>query len=378
MSSWNSEDFEYYRTLTDPLADHTVRLIIEKEGKEGINQLFGLLRENHDISNVTFPKPVEDYFEETSKLPDWVDWDKINLGEQVFTRYGPEISMCLLCKSLPEAYACAKGAKVLYATGRLSEHNGSLSIFTRRLMETAQFVMNVCSPGGLSPSGSGIVTAQKVRLIHASIRYYLRNYHWDLSNGEPINQQDMAGTLQSFSTLILQGLEQLNIQLSQDEKEGYYHIWHVVGHIIGLREELNPKNYQDGFELGKAILKDQMAASSEGVELTKAVYQFMEHTLPGNFLNHVPEAMIRFLAGDEVADALEVRPYSKLQKLIIPRLLGEVFESESDAMDLNHFRDKLVEHLNMHLLQSMLLHFNDNKNVRFYIPPSLKGMWNLN
>lgn len=378
MSSWNSEDFEHYRMLTDPLADHTVRLIIEKEGKEGINQLFSLLRENHDISNVTFPEPVEDYFQETSKLPDWVDWDKVNLGEQVFTKYGPEISMCLLCKSLPEAYACAKGAKVLYATGRLSEHNGSLSVFTRRLMETAQFVMNVCSPGGLSPNGAGIVTAQKVRLIHASIRYYLRNYHWDLSNGEPINQQDMAGTLQSFSTLILQGLTQLNIQLSQDEKEGYYHIWHIVGHIIGLREELNPKNYEDGFNLGKAILKDQMAASSEGVELTKAVYQFMEHTLPGNLLNHVPEAMIRFLAGNEVADVLEVRPYSKLQKLIIPRLLGEVFESESDAMDLNHFRDKLVERLNMHLLQSMLLHFNDNKKVRFYIPPSLKGMWNLN
>lgn len=378
MSSWDSSRLEHFRSLADPLADHTIRLIIEKEGTEAINKLFSQLRENDDLENVKFPAPVEEYFEETKKLPDWVDWNMVRLGEQVFSKYGPEISMCLLCKSLPEAYACAKGAKVLYATGRMSEHNGSLSVFTRRLMETAQFVMNVCSPGGLTPEGKGIVTAQKVRLIHASIRYYLRKHHWDYANGQPINQQDMAGTLQSFSTLILQGLDQLNIKLSPGEKEGYYHIWHVVGHIIGLKDELNPTEHKEGFELGKAILKDQMAPSDEGVELTKAVYEFMEHTLPGNLFDNVPEATIRFLAGDEIADVLGVRPYSTLQKLIIPRMMGEVFESESEANDLGHFKDKLVEKLNMHLLQSMLLHFNDNKKVRFYIPPSLKGMWDLN
>ena len=69
-----------------------------------------------------------------------------------------------MCKSLPEAYVCANGAKVLYTTGRMTEQSGNLNVFTRRLMETAQFVINVCSPGGLSDTGSGIITAQKVRL----------------------------------------------------------------------------------------------------------------------------------------------------------------------------------------------------------------------
>jgi hypothetical protein len=377
MSSWDAKKFERYRMLTDPLADKTIRIIIEQEGKEAINALFSKLRENDQLDDVEFPPAVEEYFQKTHQLPDWIDWDKVNLGEKVFAKYGPEISLCLLCKSLPEAYACAKGAKVLHSTGRMSEHSGSLSVFTRRLMETAQFVMNVCSPGGLSDSGNGIVTAQKVRLIHAAIRYYLRKYNWDLSNGEPINQQDMAGTLQSFSTLILEGLDQLNINLSEEEKGAYYHVWHVVGHIIGVHPELNPSNYKEGLALGKAILEDQMAASPEGVELTKAVYDFMEHTMPGNLFKHVPEAMIRFLAGDKIADVLEVRPYSRLQAVIIPRLMGHVFASESEARDLDHFTSKLVAEINQHLLQSMLLHFNDHKNVRFYIPPSLKGMWNL-
>jgi len=378
MNKWNADAFSEYRTMTDPLADQTIQVIIEQEGKEAINNLFSQLRENEDLSEVKFPEPVQDYFNQTAVLPEWIDWDQVDLGEKVFARFGPQISLCLLCKSLPEAYACAKGAKVLHATGRMSEQNGSLEVFTRRLMETAQFVVNVGAPGGLSDEGKGIITAQKARLIHASIRYYLKKYNWDYSNGEPINQQDMAGTLQSFSSLIIEGLGQMNIALSEEEKQAYYHLWHVIGHIIGLKDELNPSTYEEGLALGKAILKDQMKASSEGVELTQAVYHFMEHTLPGNMFKHVPEAIIRFLSGNEVADALEVRPYSTMQKIIIPRLIGSIFSTESEASDLDTFKGKLFEMINTNLLQSMLLHFNDHKQVRFYIPPSLKGMWNIN
>ena len=127
-------------------------------------------------------------------------------------------------------------------------------------METAQFVVNVCIPGGLESNGRGIITAQKVRLIHAAIRYYIKRHDWPIEEyGEPINQQDMAGTLQSFSTLIIQGLEKMSIDLTLEEKEGYYHCWRVVGFIMGVEEELNPPTYLEGFALGQAILKDQIA-----------------------------------------------------------------------------------------------------------------------
>lgn len=377
MGAWTSERFEKYRMLADPIADRTVRDIIEIEGKEGINKLFGLLRSNGDFEHVDLPEPVLAYFQATKDLPISYDPALATIGERVFARYGPQISLCLLCKSLPEAYACAKGAKVLYSTGRLLEHKGSLSVFTRRLMETAQFVMYVCEPGGISKNGKGIITAQKVRLIHASIRYYLHKYGWDLANGEPINQQDMAGTLQSFSTLILQGLTQLKIQLSEEEKAGYYHVWHMIGYVMGVHPDLNPSNHTEGFELGTAILNDQIAPSKEGVELTKAVYEFIDHTMPGNIFGHIPEAMIRYLTGDKIADILSVRTSSELQKYLVPKFLGDLFHSHSEASDLDHFYQKLFEKLNEHFLQSILMHYNEDKQVRFYIPPSLKEDWKL-
>ena len=377
--NWSKEAFNALRQKTDPIADRVIEEIIETSGLDAINTLFTQLRENDDILNIDFSQPVKDYFLKTSKLPDWIDDKKVLIGQTVFAKYGPEISLCLLCKSLPEAYACSNGAQVLYKTGRLTEQDGSLAIFTRRLMETSQFVVNVCTPGGLDPNGKGIITAQKIRLIHAAIRYYLKNKDWPSEEyGEPINQQDMAGTLQSFSALTLDGLETLSISLTEEEKDGYYHSWRVVGYIMGLEEELNPPTYEEGTRLGKAILKDQIKPSPEGVALTEAVCHFMTNLLPGNLFKHTPEAIMRFLIGDEIAEILELNTANNLVSKIIPRLLGVAFHSIEETEKSNSFVLKIIEHVNLHLLQSMLNHFNEDKQIRFYIPPNLRGDWNLN
>jgi len=288
--------------MMDPIADKVIEHIIANNGKQGINNLFSYLRKNSDINSIELPDVVKDYFTQTGVLPEWADREKIKRGQEVYARYGPEIALCLLCKSLPQAYACANGAKVLYATGRLADTNGDLSRFTRRLMETSQFVVNVCAEGGLEPNGSGLVTAQKVRLIHAAIRYYIKRHDWPTEDyGQPINQQDMAGTLQSFSSLILEGLDTLTIKLTPEEKDAYYHCWHVVGHVMGINKNLNPSCPEEGFILGNAIFQDQMEASKEGTELTEAIGDFMRSLLPAKPFRHAPEAIIRYLIGSETA-----------------------------------------------------------------------------
>ena len=183
---------------------------------------------------------LDEYIESTSQLPAWADSEKIKRGVKLFSLYGPEVFMLLNVSSLPMCYTCAKGAQVLFETGRLLSHGGNIDPLARRLMETAQMVINVLSEGGLAPSGSGIITLQKVRLIHASIRHFLKagQYHntkWDSDKyGEPINQEDLAGTLMSFGPVIIAGLKRLNIELSDTQIEDYMHCWKVVGHLMGL------------------------------------------------------------------------------------------------------------------------------------------------
>lgn len=378
IKTWSHGEFRALRQETDPLADKVISDIISSDSTEGINKLFSQLRENDDVSEIDFPEVVKEYFETSAELPAWIDYNQVKVGQKVFSQFGPEISLCLLTKSLPEAYACANGAKVLYATGRLTEQSGSLEVFTRRLMETAQFVINVNSEDGLAPKGKGIVTAQKVRLIHAAIRYYLRKHNWpDEFYGAPINQQDMAGTLQSFSTLTLQGLETLKIELSESEKQGYYHSWRVIGHILGLKDELNPESYQEGFALGEAILKNQMAPSKEGTQLTQAVCQFMEDMIPGDLFDKAPESIIRHMIGDKISDILKLDSQLNLVDKMVPKLLGVIFDSVDEFSETNETVERIIVHVKKYLLQHMLNHFNKDKNIKFYIPPSLRKDWNI-
>lgn len=372
-------DLQSFRLKTDPIADKVIEDIIATSQIENINKLFLQLRSNEDLSKADLPDSVKNYFEQTKSLPDWIDQDKVAAGQKVFAKHGPQIALSLLCKSLPEAYACANGAKVLYATGRMTQRDGSLEMFTRRLMETSQFVVNVCIPGGLEPGGKGIITAQKVRLIHAAIRYYIKRHEWPTEKyGEPINQQDMAGTLQSFSTLIIEGLEKMSIDLTEEEKEGYYHCWRVVGYVMGVDDELNPPTHSEGYALGQTILKDQIAPSKEGAILTQAVCDFMTDILPGNIFKDMPEIIIRFLVGNDIAEVLSINEERKLRDKIFPKLLGLVFHSIDEIEDSSNFMSKIFERMNLFLLQSMLNHFNEDKKVRFDIPPNLRQDWKLN
>lgn len=51
--------------------------------------------------------------------------------------------------------------------------------------------------------------------------------------GQPVNQEDMAGTLSSFSASVLHGLEWLGIKGSDEECQGYQHLWKYVGYYLG-------------------------------------------------------------------------------------------------------------------------------------------------
>ncbi|CAD7923288.1 unnamed protein product [Amoebophrya sp. A25] len=67
--------------------------------------------------------------------------------------------------------------------------------------------------------------------------------------GEPINQAELIGTLLGSSVLLLHGLEEMSFgaKIPQKQKEGFVHLWRVVGYLFGIRDELNPNlNFAHG------------------------------------------------------------------------------------------------------------------------------------
>ncbi len=305
LTKWNDEFLMSMSHKTDPFAESIIKEVVADNDFGALHNLFKQLDYNSELSSDNnLPKVVIDYFNAELTLPAWADTEKINIAQKVFATYCPEISLLLNFKSLPLCYACKNGAKVLAATSRLSESGKNTSKMMRRLLETAQMVINVMSPGGLSPTGKGIVTVKKIRLYHASIRFFLLNEKYNPKGwneeelGLPINQEEMAGTLMSFSALILDGLDQLGVELTDAEKDAYLHCWNIVGHFIGLSPELYPANYKEGWELGIAIIKRNQSEGEDGKFLTQSLLDFSKHFFNTPFFNEMPSYLINHFVED--------------------------------------------------------------------------------
>lgn len=258
-------------------------------------------------------------------------------------------------------------------------------------METSQMVINVMSPGGFDPNGRGIVTVKKVRLMHAAIRYYLKNPNahmgeWNLSElGEPINQEEMAGTLMAFGPLVINGLDRLGIKTTEEEKEAYLHCWKIVGHYIGLEESFFPDNHESGWQLGVAIIKRNYSESEEAKVLAKSIIGFGQQIMPSRFLDDMPEYFIqRFtkdvseIAGVDFAKLLDINSKGTFKKKAVTWVLEKSFYTASQYQKKSWLVAKVSKWLNGKMLQGTIDFYLKSNKVEFYIPPSLKDNWKLN
>jgi hypothetical protein len=53
-------------------------------------------------------------------------------------------------------------------------------------------------------------------------------------NDPPLNQEDLLGTLLSFTITVFEVLERFGIQWTVDEQEAYLHAWDVIGAYLGI------------------------------------------------------------------------------------------------------------------------------------------------
>ncbi len=377
MPPYTTDFLQSKRQFTDPLADETIALIVEQEGPEAARKLFDLLIRRIELPVEELPPAAHAYLQATSQLPDWVDWRKVDMAHDLFLDHGPKFLVFLYFKSLPLLYSLANGARVLVHTSRLTNETEDLSIFARRIAETGQFLLDVMRKGALKPGGVGIQAIQKVRLIHASIRHFVPRDHWDAEAwGQPINQEDMAATLMTFSVAITDALSQFNIDEKAERLEAYLHTWTAIGHVLGIDADLLPKDITEGRELLNEILDHQSAASEGGTLLTQSLVQFSKKTLPSRRLERLPELLIQFLVGQERAQLLGVHYSSGCLGALIPEAISAYFRWGE------RLEDKVSEPLGMvlnevsnQLSKGMVAFFDRYKGRNFEIPEEFGKVW---
>ena len=347
--------------LSDPVGDRVVAAIVEHAGEAGemtpvevAQMLSGTARfgpgQFHDLCDhhPDIAAAMKEFLEVTESRVPFVSEEVLKEGNHPFEDNAVFGFMVLGCTSLLECYCWAIEAEVLGITHQLTEH------LERRIPETAQFVLDVMGDdafighhhtpdGGCNPDEIpiGIEAVQKIRLMHSLMRWlimydpanaanaegnsaipdgwrHMLHSEWSMpEKGYPISQTFLAGTLLTFSWVIIHGMRKMWIGVSKEHGREYLQIWRVVGYKLGIDADLLKffESEESAAELHAAMMENYRSATTEGTALAAALESFMiknivdhipAHKLLG--MQHFPRIVMWHLAGSETATTVGMVP----------------------------------------------------------------------
>jgi hypothetical protein len=375
---WTHDFMDEMRTKMDPLADTVIERLFTEGKVEAVNRLMRTLVENDDLPSNRLPPYVREYLARTEADVPRLDPEKLRQGQVLFERFGPEVMMIFGFYSLPAAYAARKGVQVLARTGFLHKHP------VRRVFETAQMVVDVMTEGGLEPGGRGVRTLQKVRLMHAAVRYMIRHdasNPWDARGlGQPLNQEDLAGTLMTFSYVVLEGMRALRIQLTPEQQEAWLYAWVAVGRILGVDPRLLPASVDEARQLTFLIRQRQLAYSEEGVAMTAALVAGLGQLTP-DIMEGLPASIIHFFLDQDQWQGLNVADLLRVPApdwtALIPHTLKHIAGLVDRVGDSTFIVARLLRYLSKGLVEGMLRWESGGQRPSFSIPMHLRERWVL-
>jgi hypothetical protein len=293
----------------DPGADEVVAgLVADASYEEAEHTLTELLR---SLRSLDGHPEVTNWIQSSQSTPPWVQSTLVAEGQEVFAEWSLDIVTALFCASLPFAYAAAQGVEVLERTSQLADPR----MIARRIAETGQMLLDVSEPGNLAPGRRGYQTVRTVRLLHAVIRDRLTLTPppngpapsvpaWDgQALGVPINQEDLLGTLLSFTTVVFRAFANMGIPLDAHAQESYLQLWASIGDLLGIETSEYVLRASEAEALTDVIAAALHRRSAAGRHLMDVLMGEMEISMPWG-LRKLPRTLVRHLGGDVLADML--------------------------------------------------------------------------
>ncbi|MFG2359040.1 oxygenase MpaB family protein [Streptomyces sp. NPDC048521] len=362
--TYTETSMDALRRSGDELADTVVATLFERGEVGTFNTLMRYVSTAGAPLPDGLPDVAREYLRATSVPPAWVDWAEMEKARLFFIDNSVHISTALSFVSMPACYVVPHVAKLLSATH-------GLNYPSKRMAETGQFTVYLMQPDAFEAGSRFLPAAQKVRLLHASIRHHLeRENRWDTAAlGTPICQEDMIGGQMFFSLLVLDSLHRLGIHMSTEGAEAYFYAWRVVGAMLGVDQGAVPRTLEEARQFLDLYMVRHMGPSEEGTHLTRQLIDLYEEVVPGTFFDPIVSALIRYLIGDTCADWLQV-PRTAWDSVVkvVPGLLG-VLENIEDRSPLGAWALDRLGHLTTIFELSSLTR---GRVMHYAIPEQLK------
>lgn len=315
--------FRRFADLGDPLADAVVDMFARLPAGEG-RRLFetAVLAGIDAVADP--PAELAAFFSAVEDQPYWLDYDKLELAARVSMRTGlVGIGLALPGLALTGGYLASKADKPLVGTGDLRR------IAPRRLNETAQWYIDVTSPGGLDRFARGFTGTLRVRLMHAMVRAAMnRRADWDYGSwDQPVNQVQLAGTLMLFSLANLAGCQAMGLRFSDRERNAVFHFWRYVGLLMGLHPELVPTCEEDTWRLFWLEADTEFLPDEDSTRLAEALHGGRDEPRVVALSRAYLSSYSRLVLGKSNADHLGLPDNKALQAAVVASsAVNRVFE----------------------------------------------------
>ena len=358
---YTAKELEPYRQIGDPEMDALLEDLSKNKNREcgcgAFDDVIAFAKQTYEKDTTTPSSPAREFYKHYhDHVPEWVDFEQIQRGIDVFLAYLPAAGMALFYRSLVGGFSIPKIVEVLVATRYLVPSNMMSTSGDRgstrrsestlqqdrkrsmeRLFDTGGFLACCFAPlastdsgsnsqtaASLRPGGKGWESALQVRVLHAKVRrsllqsknidrYGQSTPRWDSkANGVPINQEDMAATLLAFSSNVLLGIEIMAGQpLPESEQRDYLALWRYIGWLLGV----------DTAELEAGAFESPSDASKN--------YPLVPIDPCGpRKLTKLDEGQLRSLSADQLEDILPaedplIHSYATLESMILHLLHPE-------------------------------------------------------
>ncbi|MDV6309435.1 oxygenase MpaB family protein [Gordonia amicalis] len=242
------------------------------------------------------PEELVALFEHIDNPPAWITKERVDRGAIVANSVSPAGKASLIFLN---TLATVQGGSVGDAVGTMGRMQRDM---IDRSLESAEFWLHLPAPGALDRFGTAFKNAVRVCLMHAQARVMLRKKwgeEWVVEHGVPISNAEMSGGITSFGVANL--MYDINYGRRYDHRdlEDLNIFWSYIGHIMGIREAMIPRNF------------------SEAVELLDCGYAVMEP--PSEFseaLNDVSEMMLTTLLDKVTVPLVDAQVKSALQQTL--------------------------------------------------------------
>lgn len=315
---WTDDFLDGMRAHGDALAEEALRRMLTDGEEARVDVLFrGMTTNDARPPHDGFPA-FEDFYAQTHRLPDFVDRERIARAEDLFLENVFPIVLVLLSKSLTEGYAAPNLSRILNLSGNLRRHP------YHRLLSVLQMVLNVAASRGFTDGGAAVITAQKVRLLHAGIRHICDRHIPDYREryGVPVNLEDMLATIMGFSYLVITGLRRLHGDLSREQEEDLFYLWRIYALLCGIHppgeaESLAwiPTDVEDAGAFYAAYARRHYvdaADNADGVALAGANLSMLQDMIPSGLklvgFGLAPRIYMQHLSGPVACRRVGVAP----------------------------------------------------------------------